>query len=47
LLKTKLLRIGRTLSVKLSHAWRRSAAVFDDKNLVSCAGLVPVLELAE
>jgi len=33
--------------VKLSHAWRRSAAVFDDENLVSCAGLVPVLELAE
>jgi len=33
--------------VRLSHAWRSSTAVFDDKNLVSCAGLVPVLELAE
>jgi Transposase DDE domain group 1 len=33
--------------VRLSHAWRASTAVFDDKNLVSCAGLVPVLELAE
>ena len=25
----------------------RGTAVFDDENLVSCAGLVPVLELAE
>ena len=33
--------------MKLSHAWDRGAAVFDDVNLVSCAGLVPVLELAE
>jgi hypothetical protein len=33
--------------VRLSHAWRRSVAVFDDENLVSCAGLIPVLELAE
>ena len=33
--------------MRLSHAWRSSTAVFDDKNLVSCAGLVPVLELAE
>ena len=30
-----------------SHAWRADGAVFDDENLVSCAGLVPVLELAE
>lgn len=41
------MRIGRTLSVRLSHSWRHGAAVFDDENLVSCAGLVPVMELAE
>jgi hypothetical protein len=33
--------------VKLSHGWDRGVAAFDDVNLVSCAGLVPVLELAE
>ena len=33
--------------MELSHAWGRGAAVFDDPNLVSAAGLVPVLELAE
>jgi len=33
--------------VKLSHDWGHGTAVFDDENLVSCAGLVPVLELAE
>ena len=41
------MRIGRTLSVRLSHDWRRGTAVFDDENLVSCAGLVPVMALAE
>ena len=30
-----------------SHGWRAGSAVFDEDNLVSCAGLVPVLELAE
>ena len=30
-----------------SHAWRADSAVFDEENLVSHAGLVPVLELAE
>lgn len=30
-----------------SHAWRVDSAVFDEGNLVSHAGLVPVLELAE
>jgi hypothetical protein len=30
----------------LSHNWRRGGAEFDDENLVSCAGLVPVMELA-
>jgi len=31
----------------LSHDWQRGVAAFDDANLVSCAGLVPVMELAE
>jgi hypothetical protein len=31
----------------LSHAGRAVAAAFDDPNLVSCAGLVPVMRLAE
>lgn len=30
-----------------SHGWRADSAVFDEENLVSHAGLVPVLELAE
>lgn len=38
---------GRALSVQGSHAWRGDGAVFDDANLVSCAGLVPLMELAE
>jgi hypothetical protein len=33
--------------VQASHAWRGDGAVFDDHNLVSHAGLVPLLELAE
>jgi hypothetical protein len=33
--------------VQGSHAWRGDGAVFDDGNLVSHAGLVPLLELAE
>ena len=41
------MRIGRTLSVRLSHDWGRGTAVFDDENLVSSAGLVPVMALAE
>ncbi len=32
--------------MRLSHNWRRGGAEFDDENLVSCAGLVPVMELA-
>lgn len=30
-----------------SHTWAADAAVFDEANLISSAGLVPVLELAE
>jgi Transposase DDE domain group 1 len=33
--------------VQGSHAWRGDSAVFDDTNLVSHAGLVPLMELAE
>jgi Transposase DDE domain group 1 len=33
--------------VQGSHAWRGDSAVFDDANLVSHAGLVPLMELAE
>jgi hypothetical protein len=33
--------------VRASHAWRADSAVFDEGNLVSHAGLVPLLELAE
>lgn len=41
------MRLGRTLSVQGSHAFQADGAVFDEDNLVSHAGLVPVLELAE
>jgi hypothetical protein len=33
--------------VKLPDRWARADAVFDDEHLVSCAGLVPVMGLAE
>jgi hypothetical protein len=33
--------------VKLSDGWSRAQALFDDEHLVSCAGLVPVMALAE
>jgi hypothetical protein len=33
--------------VKLSHGWLKPKAVFDEENLVSAAGLVPVMGLAE
>jgi hypothetical protein len=33
--------------VKLPHGWSRATPLFDDGNLVSCAGLVPVMGLAE
>jgi hypothetical protein len=32
--------------MRLSHEPSRVSAVFDEPNLVSCAGLVPVLALA-
>ena len=33
--------------MKLSHSVRATQVVFDDPNLVSSAGLVPVVRLAE
>jgi Transposase DDE domain group 1 len=33
--------------VKLPDAWCRAAPIFDDPSLVSCAGLAPVMALAE
>lgn len=33
--------------MQLSHGWSRAAPIFDDDNLVSYAGMVPVLALAE
>jgi hypothetical protein len=33
--------------VQVSHNFAASSAVFDDQNLVSCAGLIPVMTLAE
>jgi hypothetical protein len=37
----------KALSVRVSQVWSRAVPVFDDENLVSCAGLVPVMGLAE
>ncbi|MCB0484661.1 MAG: IS1380 family transposase, partial [Flavobacteriaceae bacterium] len=33
--------------MQVSHSFAADSAVFDDGNLVSCAGLVPVMTLAE
>ncbi|HEX5113837.1 MAG TPA: IS1380 family transposase, partial [Pseudonocardiaceae bacterium] len=33
--------------MQLSHAWTRATPLFDEDNLVSCAGLAPVMALAE
>jgi hypothetical protein len=37
----------KALSVRLLHGWSRASVRFDEENLVSCAGLVPVMALAE
>lgn len=37
----------KALPVQVSHNFMPDSAVFDDDNLVSCAGLVPVMALAE
>jgi hypothetical protein len=40
-------QLGKALPVQVSHRFAAESAVFDDDNLVSCAGLVPVMRLAE
>src|SRR6478672_656127 len=40
-------RFGKALPVQVSHRFSVDSAVFDDDHLVSCAGLVPVMALAE
>lgn len=40
-------QFGKALPVQVLHNFTPDFAVFDDDNLVSLAGLVPVLALAE
>jgi Transposase DDE domain group 1 len=40
-------QFGKALPVQVSHRFSTDSAVFDDDHLVSCAGLVPVMTLAE
>lgn len=41
------MQFGRALRVQVSHRFVAGSAMFDDQNLVSLAGLVPVVALAE
>jgi Transposase DDE domain group 1 len=47
LLKIQSRSVEEALEVRLSQPWRRAAVRFDEETLVSCAGLVPVMQLAE
>jgi len=40
-------QFGEALPVQVSHRFAAESAVFDEDSLVSCAGLVPVMRLAE
>jgi hypothetical protein len=40
-------QFGKALPVQVSHRFAAESAVFDDEHLVSLAGLVPVMRLAE
>lgn len=40
-------QLRKALPVQVSHGFAASSAVFDEGHLVSCAGLVPVMTLAE
>ena len=40
-------QFGKALPVQVSHRFAAESAVFDEDSLVSCAGLVPVMRLAE
>lgn len=42
-----LVQFGKALPVQVLHRFAADSAVFDDDNLVSLAGLVPVMSLAE
>ena len=44
---SQFMQFRKALSVQVSHTFAPGSAVFDDDNLVSCAGLVPVMALAE
>jgi hypothetical protein len=46
-LHNNLTSLGKALPVQVLHNFTSDSAVFDDDNLVSCAGLVPVMTLAE
>ena len=46
-LRQQSVQFGKALPVQVSHRFAADSAVFDDDNLVSCAGLVPVMTLAE
>jgi hypothetical protein len=46
-LRHQSVQFRKALSVKVSHRFGAGSAVFDDDHLVSCAGLVPLLTLAE
>jgi hypothetical protein len=45
--RNNLIQVGKALPVQVSHGFAMESAVFDDDNLVSCAGLIPVMALAE
>jgi hypothetical protein len=45
--RTNHARSRKALSVRVSHRFSAESARFDEDNLVSYAGLVPVLGLAE
>lgn len=47
LLRSQFCRAEKALEVKLPDGWSRAVPMFDDEGLVSCAGLVPVMALAE
>src|SRR6476659_2143333 len=40
-------QFGQALPVQVSHRFSVDSAVFDDENLVSCSGVLPVMTLAE
>jgi hypothetical protein len=45
--RNNLVQFGKALPVQVSHRFAGESAVFDDDSLVSLAGLVPVMRLAE